>query len=113
VLVSLVLVPLVLGIMQVALVMYVRTTLTAAATEGARYAATLDRGPEAGLARTREQIRQALAGRFASSARAAQGVVGGAPVVEVHVHADVPPLGLWGPAIPLDVTGHAVEEPSP
>ena len=45
VLVSLVLVPLVLGMMQVGLVMYVRNTLASAAHEGARYGATIDRGP--------------------------------------------------------------------
>lgn len=112
-LVSLVLVPLVLGVMQVALVMYVRSTLTAAAAEGARYAATLDRGPAAGVARTRAQIRGVLADRFASSTTVREQVVGGVGVVEVRVHAEVPPLGLWGPAVGLDVTGHAVEEPQP
>lgn len=42
VLVTVILVPLVLGIMQVALVLHVRNTLTSAASEGARYAATVD-----------------------------------------------------------------------
>ena len=46
-----VLVPLFLGILQVALVLHVRNTLTAAASEGARYAATADRPLEAGAAR--------------------------------------------------------------
>ncbi len=113
VLVSLVLVPLVLGVMQVALVMYVHNTLTAAAAEGARYAATVDRGPAAGVARTREQIRGAVADRFASATTAEERFVDGVPVVEVRVHAEIPPLGIWGPAITLDVTGHAVEEPLP
>ena len=112
-LVALVLVPLVLGVMQVALVMYVRNTLTAAATEGARYAATLDRGPAAGVARTRMQVRSALAARFASAATAHETVLGGVAVVEVRVHAEVPPLGLWGPAVSLDVVGHAVKEQLP
>ena len=113
VLVSLVLVPLVLGVLQVALVLYVRNTLTAAAAEGARYAATLDRGPAEGVARTREQIRGAMADRFASSATSTERVVDGVNVVEVRVHAEVPPLGIWGPSIALDVAGHAVEEPQP
>lgn len=112
-LVSLVLVPLVLGVLQVGLVMYVRSTLTAAAAEGARYAATLDRGPAAGEARTRQQVSTVLAGRFAAATSAAEVAVGGVPVVEVRVHAEVPPLGLWGPAVSLDVAGHAVEEPQP
>ena len=45
VLVLVVLVPVFLGILQVALVLFVRNTLAAAASEGARYAATLDRDP--------------------------------------------------------------------
>ena len=40
-----VLIPLVLGIIQVGLVLMVRNTLAAAASEGARLAATADRGP--------------------------------------------------------------------
>lgn len=113
VLVLVVLVPLVLGIFQVALVLHVRNTLTAAASEGARYAATLDRGPQAGVARTRQQISGALAGRFARQVRARPATVRGAPGVEVDVHADVPPLGVWGPGIGVDVSGHAVEEQAP
>ena len=110
VLVLLVLVPLFLGIVQVGLVLHVRNTLTAAASEGARYAATQDRDPAAGAARTREQITGALADRFARGVRARTTMVDGVPGVVVEVAADVPPLGLWGPAVHLDVTGHAVEE---
>ena len=57
--------PVFLGVLQVALVLFVRNTLAAAASEGARYAATLDRGPADGAARTRSQISGALAGRYA------------------------------------------------
>jgi len=113
VLVSLVLVPLVLGLVQVALVLHVRNTLTAAAAEGARYAATVDRQPQDGVARTRAQIAGALADRFAGRVSAADVTVDGVPAVEVRVHADVPPLGLWGPAVSLDVAGHAVREEVP
>lgn len=111
VLVALVLVPLVLGIVQVALVMHVRDTLVAAATEGARYGATTDRDPQAGVARTRQQIEGAIAARFAREVTAQVTQTGGVETVAVHVHAVVPPLGLWGPGVALDVTGHAVEEP--
>jgi Flp pilus assembly protein TadG len=108
-----VLVPLVLGIMQVALVMYVHNTLAAAAAEGARYAATVDRGPAAGVARTRAQIRAGLADRFAGDVTAARETADGVATVVVHVHAVVPPLGLWGPGVTLDVAGHGVAEPRP
>jgi Flp pilus assembly protein TadG len=113
VLVLVVLVPLFLGILQVALVLHVRNTLTAAASEGARYAATADRPLEAGAARTREQIAGALAERFARDVTAAPASVRGAPGVEVRVAAEVPPLGLWGPAVRLVATGHAIEEVPP
>jgi Flp pilus assembly protein TadG len=113
VLVSLVLVPLVLGIMQVALVMFVRTTLASAASEGARYAATIDRGPGEGAARTRQQIDAAISGRFAQGVSAQDATVDGVPGIVVHVRAVVPALGLWGPGVSLDVEGHAVKEQAP
>lgn len=113
VLVLLVVVPLFLGIFQVGLVLHVRNTLTAAASEGARYAATVNGSPAAGAARTRSQIRGALADRFAGGVTAREVVLDGVPGVEVRVAADVPPLGLWGPAVHLDVSGHAVQEVAP
>jgi Flp pilus assembly protein TadG len=113
VLVLVVVVPLFLGIFQVALVLHVRNTLTAAASEGARYAATVDRPLSAGAGRTRQQISGALADRFARSVTVRGATVHGAPGVEVEVTAEVPPLGLWGPGMRIDVTGHAVEEVAP
>ena len=107
VLVMVVLVPVVLGILQVALVLFVRNTLASAASEGARLAATHDRGPPDGAALTRAQIDEAVSGRFAQDVTAAQQ----GRTVEVTVHARVPALGLGGPAVELTVTGHAVEEP--
>ncbi len=112
-LVSLVLVPLVLGLIQVGLVLHVRNTLAAAATEGARYGATIDRSPGDGAARTREQIDDAIAARFAEDVSARRETVDGVPTVAVTVRASVPPLGLWGPAVELSVTGHGVQETAP
>jgi len=113
VLVSMVLVPMVLGLIQVGLVMHVRNTLAAAATEGARYGATIDRTPADGAARTREQVRGAIADRFAEEVSAGRESVGGVPTVIVMVRAVVPPLGLWGPGVTLSVTGHGVQETAP
>lgn len=107
VLVMVVLVPVVLGIVQVALVLHVRNTLASAASEGARLAATRDRGPADGAALTRAQIDGAVSGRFAQDVSATQTADG----VEVVVHAEVPALGIGGPAVTLTVRGHAVEEP--
>jgi Flp pilus assembly protein TadG len=110
VLVMVVVVPLFLGILQVGLVLHVRNTLTAAASEGARYAATADRGTADGVGRTRDQIRDAVAADFASAVSAHLVEVRGVPGVRVDVAAEVPPLGLWGPAVHVEVSGHAVEE---
>jgi Flp pilus assembly protein TadG len=110
VLVLVVLVPVFLGVLQVALVLFVRNTLTAAAAEGARYAATLDREPADGAARTRSQISGALAGRYAQGVTAREVTIDGVPAVEVTVHVVVPALGIGGPSVSLDVSGHAVEE---
>jgi Flp pilus assembly protein TadG len=113
VLVLVVLVPLLLGILQVGLVLHVRNTLVAAASEGARYGATVDRTPADGAARTRLQINEALAARFSRRVTAREVPVNGVPGVEVAVTAEVPPLGLWGPAVALHVSGHAVKEVPP
>jgi Flp pilus assembly protein TadG len=113
VLVLVVLGPLFLGILQGGLVLHVRTTLVAAASEGARYAATADRPLAAGVDRTRDRISEAIAGRFATQVTARSVPVLGQPGVEVVVAAHVPPLGLWGPAVHLSVSGHAVEETAP
>jgi Flp pilus assembly protein TadG len=113
VLVLVILAPLLLGILQLGLVLHVRNTLTAAASEGARYAATVDRSPADGVARTRSQIGEALAGRYARRVTAHPVGIDGAPGVEVDVAATVPALGLWGPAVTLHVSGHAVKELTP
>ena len=106
-------VPLVLGVIQLGLVLHVRNTLTAAASDGARYAATIDRGPDDGVMRTREVIADALAARYARDVSAAAMTVDGYPGVVVRVRAEVPALGLFGPSVELDVAGHAVEEQLP
>jgi Flp pilus assembly protein TadG len=111
VLVLVVLVPLFLGILQVALVMQVRNTLAAAASEGARVAAAADRGPGDGAAATREQIGDAIAGRYADDVSVRPVSIDGSPGVEVTVRARVPALGIGGPSIEVEVAGRAVEEP--
>jgi Flp pilus assembly protein TadG len=109
-LVLLVLLPIVLGILQVALVLHVRTTLAAAASEGARLAATSDRAAADGAARTREQIVDAVGERYARDVVVRRVSIDGAPGVEVTVRAAVPALGIGGPAVELTVSGRAVEE---
>lgn len=110
VLVLVILIPLFLGILQVGLVLLVRNTLANAAAEGARHAAALDRDLADGEARTRQQIAGAVSGRFARDIDVRLVSLHGQPTVRVAIRATVPALGLGGPAVPLRVVGHAVEE---
>src|SRR5215212_9604916 len=86
VLVLVLLVPVFLAVLQVALVLFVRNTVTAAASEGARYAAYLAREPAEGAARARSHMSGVLAGSYAEGASASQVRIDGAPEVEVTVH---------------------------
>lgn len=113
VLIMVILVPLVLGIAQVALVLHVRNTLAAAASEGARAAAPLEATPADGADRTRRMIRQTLDDRYADEVTSSWSRVGGVPGTVVEVRARVPALGLFGPSVPISVTGHAVREVEP
>ncbi|MFD4992875.1 TadE/TadG family type IV pilus assembly protein [Cellulosimicrobium cellulans] len=109
-LVSVLVLVLFLGVVQVALAVHVRATLVDCAAEGARVAGRADRGPQDGAVRTRELITAALSPRYAQDVVARQTVVGGLPVVEVTVAAPLPVVGLLGPAGVVTVDGHALEE---
>ncbi|MFT4264565.1 MAG: pilus assembly protein [Nocardioides sp.] len=104
------LIPLVLGLLQVSLVLFVRNTLASAAAEGARYAGTSDHGLPDGVNRTREELSGVLSARYADDISATTVLLDGAPAVEIVVHATVPALGIGGPGVELTVTGHAVQE---
>lgn len=113
VLVMVLLVPLVLGIAQVALVLHVRNTLAAAASEGARASSPLRATPQDGADRARTMIRAALDDRYAGDVRSSWTTVDGLPGAVVQVRARVPALGLFGPSVPVSVEGHAVREVEP
>jgi len=113
VLVMVLVIPVVLGVIQVGLVLHVRNTLTAAASEGARYGATIDRTAAEGVERTRLAIRQGLSDRYARDVTAHVSLVAGVEGVVVQVQASVPALGLFGPGVGLSVQGHAVREVLP
>ena len=110
VLVSMLVVPLFLGILQVGLYVYVRNTVTAAASEGAHYAAVLNRVPADGESRTWELVGGVVRDQLIDSVSAEETDVDGQPGVLVVVKAHMPPLGLWGPGIDFSVEGHAVKE---
>lgn len=110
VLVMLVLVPLVLGIMQIGLVLHVRNTLTSAASDGAR-AAAVDGGTRSdGVERTRRMITEALDNRYAQSVSAHWSRSDGVPSVTVDVRAKVPALGLLGTVGHVHVSGRAIRQ---
>ncbi|MGJ9413426.1 TadE family protein [Aeromicrobium sp. CF4.19] len=113
VLVMMLLVPLVLGIIQLGLVLHVRNTLTAAASDGARAAAPLEARPEDAADRARDLVRTTLADRYAGDIRVQSTDVGGSPAVLVRIRAEVPALGLFGPAVPLEARGRAIREVEP
>ena len=109
-LVSVVLVPLFFGVLQLALIWHVKTTLTSAASEGARYGATYSRTTEDGARRTEAVIDETFGDDFAARVDARTIDVEGAPVVEVDVTAEVPVLAFWGPTVEVEATGHAIAE---
>lgn len=113
VLVLVVLVPLVFGIAQVALVMHVRNTMTAAASDGARAAAGLDGSIDDARIRARDVLSTTLADRYAEGVTARETRVDGMTAVEVRVSGSVPPLGLWGPRVEVDAVGRAVRQEAP
>ncbi|MFI6681132.1 TadE family protein [Kribbella sp. NPDC050470] len=110
VLVSMLVVPLFLGVLQVGLYLYVRNTVAAAASEGAHYAAVLNREPADGEAHTRELVDGVVNDQLIDAVTAEEVDVDGQPGVRVVVEAHMPPLGLWGPGMSFTIEGHAVKE---
>lgn len=104
------LVPIVTGILQLALVLHVRNTLASAAAEGARHAALAGASPQDGVARTRAQWRGVVSDDFVREVRVEDVELRGAPGRRVVVDVRVPTLGLGGPAVEFTVTGSAVRE---
>jgi Flp pilus assembly protein TadG len=110
VLVSMLVVALLLALVQLGIALHVRNTLTAAAAEGARYAAAQDREPAAGAQYTARLIEQTLPSSFSGDVRAGYEDVGGVSTIVVEVRADLPVVGWIGPSGSLLVRGHAMEE---
>jgi len=110
VLVSMLVVPLFLGLLQVGLFLYVRNTVTAAASEGAHFAAVIDREPADGEQRTRALMDGVVRDELIDSVEGRAIEIEGQPAVRIVVEAHMPPLGLWGPGLGFTVEGHAIKE---
>ena len=100
-----------LAVFQLGLALYVRNTVVAAASEGARYGARADATPADGAARTTSIITSSLSASYAKQVSAARRTGDtGVTVVEVTVTAPVPVIGPIGPAGAMVVTGRAFSE---
>jgi Flp pilus assembly protein TadG len=99
----------VLAVVQIILALHVRSTLTAAAAEGARAAALADSSLAIGERRTREILATVIGGGAATSVTASRARVGDVRVIRVRVTARLPLLGMLGPET-LVVNGHALTE---
>ena len=113
VLVLLILIPLFLGILQLALVLHVRNTVSSAVAEGARYAATWEATPEDGVAKARDQYAGVVSDDMIGTPSVELVDIEGAPAYRMTVDVAVPALGIGGPAIAFQVSGNAMIEPDP
>lgn len=105
------LVLLLLAVVQVTLALYVRSTITSAAAEGARVAAVSGGSGDLGVRRTRAALASSLADGVIEDVTVRDVRIAGLATVEVEVRARLPLVGLLGPSA-LVVRGHAVAEPS-
>lgn len=99
------------AVVQLTLVLHVRSTLVDCAAEGARYGALADRTPDDGAQRTRDLIEMSLHPSFAEQVTASVVLRDGVELGEVRAAARLPLVGLLGPGGSLTVDGHALREP--
>lgn len=97
------------AILQVGLAGYVRTTMVAAAAEGARAGAAADANADVAVRQAKAAIASSIAEGVVQKVTAARRLDGGIPVLAVRIHARLPLFGLLGPAA-LDVTGRSLRE---
>lgn len=110
VMVSALLVTLVLGLMQVILVVHVRHTLLAAASEGARHAALADVSATGARERTRVLIEASLSPAYSSRISAERSQTLGVPTALITITTPVPTVGLWTAGGEMVVRAHAPVE---
>lgn len=101
---------LVLGLVQLALALWVRTALIDAAGEGARFAALHDGDLDSGARRADAVAAMSLGAGYVETVETRVDAAAGYDVVVVELTAPLPVLGLLGPSGTLTVTGRAVQE---
>ncbi|WP_291383094.1 TadE/TadG family type IV pilus assembly protein [Demequina sp.] len=107
-LVSILVITIAMGVIQLTLALHVRNMLSSAASEGARLAAANDRDLNDGAMRTEFLLSESLGG-YDVNVVASDTVIDGAPATRVTVTAPVPVFGLWGVGT-MSVSGRAFEE---
>lgn len=110
VLVGALLTVLTMGVLQLALAVYVRNVVHDAAVEGAHHAALADVTTGEGAVRARELVASAVGADFVESATARESDALGHPTVEVTVVTRLPLIGLLGIPSAWEVTGRAPAE---
>lgn len=110
VMILLILLPMFAALLQLSLVLHVRNTLSSAAAEGARRAAVVGATPEDGTSKAAEQIVGTLNEKYADDISIERTTLGGAPAYRIVITAEVPALGLGGPAIGIEASGSAIIE---
>jgi len=98
-----------LAVVQLALTLHVRTTLAAAAAEGARAAALSGSDAAAGERRTRAILEGNIAAGSVQQVTVQRELRSGVLVVSVRIDARLPLLGMLGPTA-MQVEGHALQE---
>lgn len=98
-----------LAVVQLALALYVRSTLTSAAAEGARAAALAGSNATVGERRARDLLESTVAQGVVEDIAVSNDWLQGRRVVSVDITARLPLIGLLGPTTMI-VTGHALAE---
>jgi len=99
-----------LAVFQLGVALHIRNTLISCASEGARYAARADAGPQDGVVRTGQLVRASLADRYADNVTEITTTVDGVQVVQIRIDAPLPVLGPLGPDRVLSVRARAFSE---
>lgn len=113
VLVSVMLLSLLMGVIQVGIYLHVRNVVSAAAAEGARVAANADRDASDGVATTETLVAQGLSQEVADSLECGAGgdVVEGRDVIVMNCTVSVPLVfGLLGSLPAPEVSARAMKE---
>ena len=110
VLVGALLTVLTMGVLQLALAVYVRNVVHDAAVEGAHHAALADVPTREGAVRAERLVAAAVGTGFVESATARESDALGHPTVEVTLVTRLPLIGLLGIPSAWEVTGRAPAE---